>query len=143
MASYVCFCPGVCIVAIKKCFQRLCASDPHLLFRRLEAQVTECVIEAKVRQLTQLTSGPKSKTPAFCLDFVDRLITDFKQLSQAAEQMSDVIKTLVSRFIRTQCCHMWRWYPKKGANVEKQNGLFGIHPAVIGKLSFFPSSTKY
>jgi hypothetical protein len=33
---------------------RLCARDPHQLFQRLESQVKEFVIEAKVRQLELL-----------------------------------------------------------------------------------------
>jgi len=32
----------------------LCARDPHQLFQRLESQVQEFVIEAKVRQLELL-----------------------------------------------------------------------------------------
>ncbi|KDR20867.1 hypothetical protein L798_04978 [Zootermopsis nevadensis] len=55
-------------VKMKDLVQKLCARDPHQLFQRLESQVQEFVIEAKVRQLELLHR--EEQTPEFAQIFL-------------------------------------------------------------------------
>ena len=81
---------------MKELVHRLVARDPHQLFKRLEKQGQEYVVEMKVRLLQQLTSG--HKTPPQARQFVSMLLDEYANLCAAAKTLASILMELVSRF---------------------------------------------
>ncbi|XP_075221914.1 uncharacterized protein LOC142324799 isoform X2 [Lycorma delicatula] len=77
---------------IKELVYRLCNRNPHLLFQRLEAQVQEFVIEAKVRQLELLHR--EKETPQLSRMFLTGLLDSYKKLMSAATQLAPLLEQL-------------------------------------------------
>lgn len=77
---------------IKELVNRLCNRNPHLLFQRLEAQVQEFVIEAKVRQLELLHR--EKQTPQLSRMFLTGLLDSYKKLMSAATQLAPLLEQL-------------------------------------------------
>lgn len=77
---------------IKDLVHKLCMCDPHQLFQRLESQVQEFVIEAKVRQL-ELLHGEKD-SPELPHLFITGLLDSYKKLMTAATQLIPLLEQL-------------------------------------------------
>ena len=73
---------------------RLCVSDPHQLFQRLESQCREFVIDMKKRLLAQLKSG--HATPTEALQFVTMLLDNYGKLKSASDMLGALLVQLVS-----------------------------------------------
>ncbi|XP_063221682.1 uncharacterized protein LOC134530617 isoform X2 [Bacillus rossius redtenbacheri] len=71
---------------------KLCAKDPHQLFQRLEAQVQEFVIEAKVRQLELLHR--EKQTPEIARIFLTGLLEGYEKLCIAARLLIKLLEPL-------------------------------------------------
>nr|CAD7258739.1 unnamed protein product [Timema shepardi] len=71
---------------------KLCVKDPHQLFQRLESQVQEFVIEAKVRQLELLHR--EKQTPEIAQIFLTGLLDGYEKLCLAAKQLMTLLHPL-------------------------------------------------
>ncbi|XP_069688836.1 uncharacterized protein [Periplaneta americana] len=83
---------------MKELVQKLCARDPHQLFQRLESQVQEFVIEAKVRQLELVHRGPD--TPELAQVFLTGLLEGYDKLCLAAKQLAPLLQQLESEHLQ-------------------------------------------
>ena len=81
---------------LKDLVHRLVSRDPHQLFKRLEKQGQEYVVEMKVRLLKQLTSG--HKTPPQARQFVSMLLDEYANLCSAAKTLASFLMEFVSVF---------------------------------------------
>uniref|UniRef100_A0A1B6DDP5 FAM193 C-terminal domain-containing protein n=1 Tax=Clastoptera arizonana TaxID=38151 RepID=A0A1B6DDP5_9HEMI len=77
---------------IKDLVSKLCLCDPHQLFQRLESQVREFVIEAKVHQIELLHRDKDS--PDLPKLFISGLLDSYKKLMTAAVQLVPLLEQL-------------------------------------------------
>ncbi|KAJ9589026.1 hypothetical protein L9F63_017670 [Diploptera punctata] len=87
-----------CEAKMKDLVQKLCARDPHQLFQRLEAQVQEFVIEAKVRQLELLHR--EHQTPELAQIFLTGLLEGYDKLCLAAKQLAPLLHQLEAEHLQ-------------------------------------------
>ncbi|GFG32204.1 hypothetical protein Cfor_02029, partial [Coptotermes formosanus] len=85
-------------VKMKDLVQKLCARDPHQLFQRLESQVQEFVIEAKVRQLELLHR--EQQTPELAQIFLTGLLEGYDKLCLAAKQLAPLLQQLETEHLQ-------------------------------------------
>ncbi|XP_066991500.2 mucin-5AC isoform X2 [Anabrus simplex] len=83
---------------MKLLVHKLCARDPHQLFQRLESQVQEFVIEAKVRQLEILHR--EQQTPELAQIFLTGLLEGFDKLCLAAKQLAPLLQQLETEHLQ-------------------------------------------
>ncbi|KAK7873317.1 hypothetical protein R5R35_011373 [Gryllus longicercus] len=86
------------IVKMKELVQKLCVRDPHQLFQRLESQVQEFVIEAKVRQLELLHR--EEQTPEVAQIFLRGLLEGFEKLCRGAKQLTPLLQQLEAEHLQ-------------------------------------------
>ncbi|KAG8233394.1 hypothetical protein J437_LFUL013174, partial [Ladona fulva] len=83
---------------MKELIQQLCAQDPHQLFQRLESQVHEFVIEAKVRQLELLHR--EEQTPSLAKIFLTGLLEGYLKLCLASMRLAPLLQQLETEHLR-------------------------------------------